>query len=197
MSFSSEINTYCVVTLSVRATVIDTKRQSTPKKCQSGLKICILEYILTHQYLYSQLSWHDSQNPHDKCNKNCQPCLYNPEINQIIDIFDWLDLWIVSPLRLRLCKEIQSQSPILGVKHNTYNELFCWNWKCYRIISAIWSFVIGWSWIWTLVNIRAIRQIRWNYALETWKPFLGNLSDNVEYYVAGSSKYVCCPRYAT
>ena len=43
MSFSSEINTYCVVTLSVRATVIDTKRQFTPKKCQSGLRNCILD----------------------------------------------------------------------------------------------------------------------------------------------------------
>ena len=43
MSFTSEINTYCVVTLSVRATVIDTKRQFTPKKCQSGLRNCILD----------------------------------------------------------------------------------------------------------------------------------------------------------
>ena len=38
-----EINKYRVVTLGVRATVIDTKRQSTPKKCKSGLKNCILD----------------------------------------------------------------------------------------------------------------------------------------------------------
>ena len=61
MSFSSEINTYCVVTLSVRATVIDTKRQSTPKKCQSGLRNCILD---TFQNTYSLInictaSYHD------------------------------------------------------------------------------------------------------------------------------------------
>ena len=44
--------------------------------------------------------------------------------DQIIDNSDWLDKYIVTPLRLRPFKEIQSQSRILGVKHKSYNELF-------------------------------------------------------------------------